>query len=162
TRPGLYSGRPRGSSVPSPEGDCNKAPGESSSPGERGAGRGVPYYNNRKSPRADRHAAPSYDGAPMRRLPSRTLILLAALAGGARPAGGEPVAFNRGVRPLLPRFCSKRHGPDDRAGKAKMRLARREAATAEARSGLRPIVPGSPDKSELVRRIFSAEPTEVM
>src|SRR5947199_1903551 len=86
-------------------------------------------------------------------------FLLAALAG---PARGEPVDFNRDVRPILSRHCFKCHGPDEKARKAKLRLDVRDVATAETKSGHRPIVPGKPDDSELVRRISSTDETEVM
>jgi hypothetical protein len=95
----------------------------------------------------------------MRSLLFSVAFLLAALAG---PARGEPVDFSRDVRPILSRHCFKCHGPDEKARKAKLRLDVRDAATAETKGGGRPIVPGKPDESELVRRISSADETEVM
>src|SRR3954449_6733149 len=95
----------------------------------------------------------------------RTTALVAGLfalaAGPLRAADGRDF-FNSQVRPILARHCFKCHGPDDRARKAKLRLDVRAAALRTSRSGSRPIVPGKPDQSELVRRISSQDETEVM
>ena len=76
-----------------------------------------------------------------------------AADGDKKPA--DPDLFNSKVRPILAGHCFKCHGPDDGARKAKFRLDVRDAALQPARSGQRPIVPGKPDESELIRRIFS-------
>src|SRR5438132_4671336 len=91
-----------------------------------------------------------------------TAILLATLIGQTSPARGAPVDFSRDVRPILSRHCFKCHGPDDKARKAKLRLDVRESAIGETKSGGRPIVTGKPDESELVRRIFAAEDSDLM
>ena len=71
--------------------------------------------------------------------------------------------FTTQVRPILARHCFKCHGPDDKARKAKLRL---DVAGAGAKAGrLRersPIVPGKPDESELVSRIFADDASERM
>ncbi len=79
-----------------------------------------------------------------------------------KPAAPYQVDFNDQVRPILARHCFKCHGPDDKGRKAKLRLDREESAKQAASSGETPIVPGKPDESELVRRIFAAEPDELM
>jgi hypothetical protein len=76
--------------------------------------------------------------------------------------GAEPPDFNRDVRPILSAHCFKCHGPDDKAREAGLRLDRPEGATAKLESEATAIVPGQPDKSELVRRIFSADEGELM
>jgi hypothetical protein len=43
-----------------------------------------------------------------------------------------------------------------------LRLDTRRDATGEAKSGLHPIVPGKPDESEVIRRIFSSDESEIM
>jgi hypothetical protein len=70
--------------------------------------------------------------------------------------------FNDRVRPILAGHCFKCHGPDDRARKARLRLDLRTEALRPARSGKRAIVPGDAGKSELVRRIRSADDGEIM
>jgi hypothetical protein len=85
--------------------------------------------------------------------------LLAPLAVRADESGAE--LFTRKVRPILSQHCFKCHGPDDRARKARLRLDLRETGLRPARSGKRAIVPGKPDHSELVARIFADE-NEVM
>ncbi|MCX6954953.1 MAG: PSD1 and planctomycete cytochrome C domain-containing protein [Verrucomicrobia bacterium] len=54
------------------------------------------------------------------------------------------------------------HGPDGEARKAKLRLDQRDSALAVGKSGYAAIVPGKPGDSELVARIFSTDPEEVM
>jgi len=71
-------------------------------------------------------------------------------------------SFNEQVRPILARTCFKCHGPDENTRKAKLRLDLAEAATKPADSGERAVVPGRPDESELVRRIFAEDPSERM
>src|SRR5215471_16227526 len=91
-----------------------------------------------------------------------TLLALAAVFGPTFAVRAEDVDFSRDVRPILARHCFKCHGPDDKARKAKLRLDVRETAIREGRSGTAAIVPGKPDESELVRRIFASEESEVM
>src|SRR5690348_926253 len=93
----------------------------------------------------------------------RTLSLTACLAalslaaGPTRAAAPDRPTYNRDVRPILAENCFACHGPDRNARKAKLRLDQRDVAV---RKGA--IVPGQPGKSELVTRISSADPTEVM
>jgi Protein of unknown function (DUF1553)/Protein of unknown function (DUF1549)/Planctomycete cytochrome C len=84
------------------------------------------------------------------------LALLLAVAPSASFAG-DPVEFNRDIRPILSENCYLCHGPDKNHRKVGLRLDVREAAlTKEA------FVPGQADESELVTRIFSNDPEEVM
>jgi hypothetical protein len=79
-----------------------------------------------------------------------------------KPAAADPGAerkleYNRDVRPILAENCFACHGPDSAARKADLRLDRRDAAV-----GAGVIVPGSPEKSTLIERVCSTEPTELM
>ncbi len=64
--------------------------------------------------------------------------------------------FSRDIMPLLSDNCLACHGPDDKLREADLRLDIREGAIAAA------IVPGKPHESELLRRILSTDPSEVM
>jgi len=69
----------------------------------------------------------------------------------------RPLSFNRDIRPILSDKCFSCHGFDAQTRKADLRLDVREAALkSEA------FVPGQPDKSALVERIFSSDAQEVM
>jgi hypothetical protein len=98
----------------------------------------------------------------MRSFLVRAALVPALLSLAVHRAGGGEIDFNRDVRPILGRHCFKCHGPDEGARKARLRLDLRAAATGKAKSGERAIVPGRPDESELILRIFSTEETEVM
>src|SRR5262245_40371347 len=67
----------------------------------------------------------------------------------------DRISFNRDVRPIMSDTCFRCHGPDRNARKADMRLDIRDEATQPTRSGRTPIVPGDPDQSEIIRRVFS-------
>ena len=93
---------------------------------------------------------------------------MAALVGGLltglceSPKLPGKVDFNRDIRPLLSENCYKCHGPDDGARKAKLRFDVRAEALKPAKSGRLPIVPGSPEKSELIARITASDPDDRM
>ena len=74
----------------------------------------------------------------------------------ARADDTAAVDFNRDVRPLLADRCFKCHGPNESDRKAGLRLDVREGAIAD-HDGLRAIVPGAPEASELVRRITAGD-----
>ncbi|HEV3344577.1 MAG TPA: PSD1 and planctomycete cytochrome C domain-containing protein [Pirellulales bacterium] len=79
-----------------------------------------------------------------------------ALAGMAA-APARAIDFNRDIRPILSNNCFKCHGPDAGERKAGLRLDAREYALKPSESGTLAIVPGKPDESELVRRIFAGD-----
>jgi len=78
----------------------------------------------------------------------------------APPANG--VDFNRVIRPILSENCYKCHGPDDGARKSDLRFDDRTRALLPAKSGRIPIVPGAPERSEMVARITAKDPEKRM
>lgn len=92
--------------------------------------------------------------------PGSPLPLLATLCVGAATLSAEsptPVDFNTEVRPILSENCFYCHGPDANKRKAKLRLDVRDDALAK-----KAFVPGDPAASELIKRITSKDPEEVM
>ncbi len=96
-------------------------------------------------------------GIGSRRWAARALAAVAAWASIGPALGGEGVEFNRDIRPILRETCFQCHGPDSAARKANLRLDKREAAI-EAGA----IEPGDVAASELIARILSDDPEEVM
>src|SRR5438270_357675 len=84
-----------------------------------------------------------------------SLLALCPFVASAAP--GSKVDFNHDVRPILSENCYKCHGPDDGARKAKLRFDVRAQALKPAKSGEVPIVPGAPEKSEMIRRITATD-----
>src|SRR5579859_3710559 len=72
-------------------------------------------------------------------------------------APAAKVDFTEQVRPVLASHCFKCHGQDEGSRKAKLRLDVRENAVKPAESDAVAVVPGKPEKSELVRRIFAED-----
>lgn len=90
---------------------------------------------------------------------------LVQLRAAETPAPATAVAaldYSRHIRPILSNHCFKCHGPDENVRKGGLRLDLRDAALLPAASGDKAIVPGQPAASELVARITSADPAQVM
>src|ERR1051325_10872818 len=68
------------------------------------------------------------------------------------------IQFNRDIRPIMAETCFRCHGPDKNARMAGMRLDLRDEALKPSPSGAVPIVPGDPDRSAIVQRIFAVAP----
>ena len=87
--------------------------------------------------------------------------LVLALAAAPLASAGSKLGFNRDVRPILAEKCFACHGFDKKGRKGNLRLDTREGALA-SQDGVSAIVPGKPELSELVARVLSADPDEVM
>jgi hypothetical protein len=74
------------------------------------------------------------------------------------------ISYNRDIRPVLSDKCFSCHGPDVSKVKAGLRLDLPASAFAELEKnkGHFAIVPGNPDKSELIKRISSNDPGIMM
>ena len=78
------------------------------------------------------------------------------LAAGSSPClAADRVDFSRDVRPVLSDKCFFCHGPDEKHREAELRLDVQEEA-------LKVVSPGKSGESELIRRITSTDPDEVM
>ncbi len=74
----------------------------------------------------------------------------------------DKVDFNRDIQPLLADRCFACHGRDAQQVQGELRLDLPASATKKNEEGRTAIVPGKPDASELVRRIFSNDESEIM
>ena len=74
------------------------------------------------------------------------------------------ISYNRDIRPILSDKCFACHGPDANKRKAGLRLDQQSGAYAELKKnkGHFAIVPGNPDKSELIHRIETNDPSILM
>jgi hypothetical protein len=74
----------------------------------------------------------------------------------------EPVRFNRDIRPIMSDTCFHCHGFDAKTREADLRLDLREEALKKTEDGIAPIVPGKPEESAIIERIFSPDKDDVM
>ena len=99
--------------------------------------------------------------------PILTFLSLLLLAKQSASAGEKPIDFNSDIRPILSNACFRCHGPDPEKRKGGtsdsggLRLDVRDAALADL-GGYAAIVPGKHSASELIKRIISTDPDEVM
>src|SRR5256712_8101458 len=88
--------------------------------------------------------------------------LVALWAPSFQSAHAEKIEFNRDIRPILSDKCFACHGPDKNKRKSGLRLDMPDEVVRPAKSGETAIVPGKPDASELIKRVFSNDPDELM
>ena len=96
----------------------------------------------------------------MRVLPSVAPLLAFALLGAAESA--DTVRFNRDIRPIMSDTCFHCHGFDPKSRKGSLRLDIRDDALKAGKSGAIAIVPGKPDESEVIKRLFTKDEDDVM
>ena len=95
----------------------------------------------------------------------RTPSPLFAVAGAllfASSASAERIQFNRDIRPIFSDTCYACHGPDENKIKGKLRLDSLEAARKGGKSGDAAIVPGHPEKSEVMKRLLTKDADDHM
>jgi mono/diheme cytochrome c family protein len=98
--------------------------------------------------------------------PLACLSLVALWLFGPAFAAAAPRAidFNRDIKPILSNNCYFCHGPDEaerKGGTDGLRLDTLEGAKADL-GGHAAVVPGKPDKSELLRRVLPTAGDEIM
>ena len=96
----------------------------------------------------------------MRVLSLAAPVLVAGLLGAAESA--DTVRFNRDIRPIMSDTCFHCHGFDPKSRKGGLRLDIREDALKAGKSGAIAIVPGKPDESEVIKRLFTKDEDDVM
>jgi hypothetical protein len=92
----------------------------------------------------------------MRALLAVSLCILAAAAS----AGAAEIDFQSDVQPIFSEYCLECHGPDK--AKGGLTLTTRAGALKELESGGHAVVPGDVAKSELIARMTTSEPDDVM
>src|ERR1051326_7825598 len=73
------------------------------------------------------------------------------------PTKKGSLRYNHDIRPILSDNCFFCHGPDKNKRKAKLRLDVREVAVEKEA-----ILPGKPDESRLVKRIYTTNADDPM
>ncbi len=90
------------------------------------------------------------------------ILLLGLLLPDTGVCAAAKLDFNRDIRPILSDNCFACHGPDSQKIKGGLRLDSKEAAVKPGKSGALAIVPGKPEKSEVVKRVLTKDPHDLM
>ena len=82
----------------------------------------------------------------------------------ADPATAAKIDFNREIKPILSNACYRCHGPDSaerKGGTDGVRFDTAEGLFAD-QGGHAAVVPGQPEASELLKRVTSSDPDQIM
>jgi mono/diheme cytochrome c family protein len=92
------------------------------------------------------------------------VVLIFALVAPLAIGEDKPIDFNREIRPILSNRCFACHGPDasKRKGVGKPFRLDTEAGAFEDLGGYSAVVKGKPGESELIERVRSDDPDQVM
>ncbi|MDG2124727.1 MAG: DUF1549 domain-containing protein, partial [Verrucomicrobiales bacterium] len=97
---------------------------------------------------------------------TRRVIVVGGLWGFAAWAGAKEIDFNTQIRPILSNNCLRCHGPDEEerkgGGDGGLRLDTYEGAKADLGEGIRALVPGDTEASELFYRVITEDEDDVM
>jgi hypothetical protein len=91
---------------------------------------------------------------------TRYLATFSWIALATSASAAEKVSYNRDIRPILTKHCTACHGGVKEAGG--ISFIYREKALGTGKSGQQAVIPGNPAGSEMLRRIKSTDPDEVM
>ena len=92
----------------------------------------------------------------MRTFAISLVLIFGLLRSPVTRAADDPIQFNEHIRPILANACLACHGPDAKERKADLRL------DVQSEDQSKVIVPNHPDRSELIKRITSADPDKRM
>ena len=93
---------------------------------------------------------------------SRSLLALAGALLVSSVEAAERIQFNRDIRPIFSDTCYACHGPDENKVKGKLRLDSLDAARKGGKSGEPAILPGHPEKSEVMKRLLTKDADDHM
>ena len=91
-----------------------------------------------------------------------SIIVVLGLLSRAVDVRAQDVVYNRDVRAILAENCFSCHGFDQKTREAGLRLDTADGSKTVLESGSAAIVPGKPDESELLNRIFSNDHSTLM
>lgn len=103
--------------------------------------------------------------------PHQTFVLSLFIAIALQFVGGsasilnaaeKPISFRSDVQPILALNCLRCHGPDEETQEGGLRFDLRDAAIQLLESGEHAIIPGKPEKSEMIARITTDDDSLMM